>query len=77
MGAQLDEAYIFEGIGRAMLRQHIFLEDRSHLECLPNSLQAEGKALGLADSQFKADAFESAGKATLRYLRLLRACEKY
>ena len=34
-GAQLDEAYIFEGIGRALLRQHILIEDLSQSECLP------------------------------------------
>ena len=76
MGAQLDEAYIFEGIGRAMLRQHMFIEDLSQSECLPNTLHAEGTSLGLNHWQFKADAAESAGRQTIRYLRLLRACEK-
>ena len=76
-GAQLDDSFMFEGLSRAQMRNHLFVEDLSENEWLPTSSRGDGIALGLSSSQCnKAYDNESRIKQRLRYLRLLHQCRQ-
>ena len=66
---------MLEGVSRAHLRQHIFLEDLSHEVTLPSSTRRAAKHLGLKGEGFDATVGESQARKTPRALRLLRHCE--
>jgi len=79
-GDGVEECFLFAGTSRAHLRQHVFVEDLRKHEVLPVCCRAEGILLGLEPRQFsatsKAAIMDAASRQSLRYLRLLKECEK-
>ena len=64
-GDGVQDAYLFEGLSRAHLRHHVFVEDLRANEELPFSLQSEGMRLGLHSRQFVNKPQDAASRQSL------------